>query len=120
MKQENCTFCEGTGQIVSSTTISGFKTCDCIIISQEEHKQETTRTMKTAVEWLAEQMLWNEFHNPYLEQAKEMEKEEKGYSKEDLFKILLDFVAFPHHDMEPRGSIIERYLNELSNKKLNN
>jgi hypothetical protein len=31
--------------------------------------------MKTAVEWLAEQMLWNEFHNPYLEQAKEMEKE---------------------------------------------
>ena len=32
--------------------------------------------MKTAVEWLAEQMLWNEFHNPYLEQAKEMEKEQ--------------------------------------------
>jgi hypothetical protein len=29
---------------------------------------------QTAVEWLAEQMLWNEFHNPYLEQAKEMEK----------------------------------------------
>jgi hypothetical protein len=54
------------------------------------------------------------------EQAKEMEKEQKGYSKEDLFKILLDFVAFPHHDMEPRGSIIERYLNELSKKKLNN
>jgi len=49
-----------------------------------------------------------------------MEKEQKVYSKEDLFKILLDFVAFPHHDMEPRGSIIERYLNELSKKKLNN
>ena len=28
---------------------------------------------QTAVEWLAEQMLWNEFHCPYLEQAKEME-----------------------------------------------
>ncbi len=55
-----------------------------------------------------------------LENAKEMEKEQKGYIKEDLFKILLDFVAFPHHDMEPRGSIIERYLNELSKKKLNN
>jgi prophage tail gpP-like protein len=41
MKQENCTFCEGTGQIVSCTTISGFKTCDCIIIPQEEPKQET-------------------------------------------------------------------------------
>jgi hypothetical protein len=37
-KQENCTFCEGTGQIVSSTTISRFKTCDCIIIPQEELK----------------------------------------------------------------------------------
>ena len=39
-KQEyvKCTFCEGTGQIVSSTTISGFKTCDCIIMPQEEPK----------------------------------------------------------------------------------
>jgi hypothetical protein len=78
--------------------------------------------MKTAVEWLIEQLgieglvwLQEEF-----EQAKEMEKEQKGYSREDLFKILLDFVAFPHHDMEPRGSIIERYLNELNKKKLNN
>jgi hypothetical protein len=41
---------------------------------------------QTAVEWLAEQMLWNEFHNPYLEQAKAMEKEQivmayhNGYS----------------------------------------
>jgi hypothetical protein len=31
---------------------------------------------QTAVEWLAEQMLWDEFHNPYLKQAKEMEKEQ--------------------------------------------
>lgn len=31
----------------------------------------------TAVEWLAKQMLWNEFHNPYLEQAKEIEKQQK-------------------------------------------
>jgi len=30
----------------------------------------------TAIDWLAEQMLWNEFHNPYLEKAKEMEKEQ--------------------------------------------
>jgi len=42
-KQENCTFCNGTGQIVSSTTISGFKTCDCIIISQEEPKHISTK-----------------------------------------------------------------------------
>jgi hypothetical protein len=38
------------------------------------------------------------------------------YSEEDLFKILIDFVAFPHDHMEPRGSIIERYLKELKNK----
>jgi hypothetical protein len=31
---------------------------------------------QTAVEWLAEQMLWNEFHCPYLEQAKEIEKQQ--------------------------------------------
>jgi|694.fasta_scaffold05151_20 hypothetical protein len=38
-QEEPCSFCEGTGQIVSSTTISGFKTCDCINILQEEPKQ---------------------------------------------------------------------------------
>ena len=32
---------------------------------------------QTAVDWLAEQMLWNEFHCPYLEKAKEMDKEQK-------------------------------------------
>jgi tRNA(His) 5'-end guanylyltransferase len=88
---------------------------------------------QTAVEWLETRAEEREKNNPNesaywhlkqlqkdFDQAKEMEKEQKVYSKEDLFKILLDFVAFPHHDMEPRGSIIERYLNELSKKKLNN
>jgi hypothetical protein len=79
--------------------------------------------MKTAVEWLIDELYKQgiSLYTPELiAEAKEMEKEQKGYSREDLFKILLDFVAFPHHDMEPRGSIIERYLNELSKKKLNN
>lgn len=31
---------------------------------------------QTAVEWLAEQMMHPEIHNPYIEQAKEMEKEQ--------------------------------------------
>jgi len=44
------------------------------------------------------------------------QEQERMYSEEDLFKILLDFVAFPHDHMEPRGSIIERYLKELKNK----
>jgi len=34
---------------------------------------------KTAVEWLAEKMLFNEFHNPYLEKAKEMERQQIIY-----------------------------------------
>jgi len=52
-KQEyvKCTFCEGTGQIVSSTTISGFKTCDCINITQEEPQQES---LDAAHEWVFE------------------------------------------------------------------
>jgi len=39
---------------------------------------------QTAVEWLSEQMLWNEFHCPYLEQAKEIEKQqiEDAYSSD--------------------------------------
>ena len=40
---------------------------------------------KTAVEWLAEQMLWNEFHNPYLEKAKEINKEQIMNSFADGF-----------------------------------
>ena len=45
--------------------------------SQEKNKEVTMSNKKqTAVEWLAEQMLWNEFHCPYLEQAKEMEKQQ--------------------------------------------
>ena len=78
--------------------------------------------MRTAVEFYREELnaLVSFKESKYkteqeiFEQAKEMEKQRQGYSEEDLFKILLDFVAFPHHDMEPRGSIIERYLNELS------
>jgi hypothetical protein len=31
---------------------------------------------QTAIEWLVEQMLYPEFANPYIEQAKEMEKEQ--------------------------------------------
>lgn len=46
MKQENCTFCEGTGQIVSSTTISGFKTCDCKLIKLQAKRMYNEEDMK--------------------------------------------------------------------------
>ena len=43
----------------------------------------------TAVEWLAEQMLWNEFHCPYLEEAKQMEENQ-----------MIDFALFRDHYLE--------------------
>jgi len=58
--------------------------------------------------------LANSAKQDFIEGAKWQQK--RRYSEEDLFKILLDFVAFPHDHMEPRGSIIERYLKELKNK----
>ena len=51
-------------------------------------KRKTIMEKKqTAVEWLAEQMMHPEIHNPYIEQAKQMEKEQReqdfieGYKK---------------------------------------
>jgi hypothetical protein len=38
------------------------------------------------------------------------------YSEKQLFKILLDFVEFPHDHNEGRGSIINRFLKELKKK----
>lgn len=39
------------------------------------------------------------------------------YNEDELFQILMDFVEFSHDHMEPRGSIITRFLEELKNKK---
>jgi hypothetical protein len=59
---------------------------------------------QTAVEWLAEQMLWNEFHTPYLEQAKEMEKQQII----DAYKTFLD-TTLPNE-------VYEEHYNETFNK----
>jgi uncharacterized UBP type Zn finger protein len=48
---------------------------------------------QTAVEWLAEQMQHPEMFNPYIEQAKEMEKQQQGYSEEDMQSFALQCVA---------------------------
>ena len=67
---------------------------------------------QTAVEWLAEQMLWNEFHNPYLEQAKAMEKEQivmayhNGYS---------DAIQSEPKQYEPEQYYKENYDNSHTN-----
>jgi hypothetical protein len=39
---------------------------------------------QTAVEWLAEYMMHPSNYNPYIERAKEIEKQQQGYSEEDL------------------------------------
>lgn len=38
----------------------------------------------TAVEWLIERLMNNQVDNKMLEQAKELEKQQKGYSEEDM------------------------------------
>jgi hypothetical protein len=60
---------------------------------------------QTAVEWLAEQMLWNEFHNPYLEKAKEMEKEQI----ENAFK---DGAFYPGYELQAEQYYWENYKNK--------
>jgi hypothetical protein len=49
-------------------------------------------------------------------QAAERAQTSRMYSEEELFKILLDFVEFPHDHNEGRGSIINRFLMELKKK----
>jgi hypothetical protein len=81
MKQENCTFCEGTGQIVSCTTISGFKTCDCIIIPQEEPKQETLEEAVNAFKKT----------NVYTNEIKQ--KQERSYSEEEAGELVYNIIG---------------------------
>ena len=58
---------------------------------------------QTAVEWLAEQMLWNEFHNPYLEKAKEMEKEQMNEAYKEGYFVLPRDVDFKKYYEETYG-----------------
>jgi len=59
---------------------------------------------KTAVEWLAEQMQHPEIFNPYIEQAKELEKEQQGYSEEEVIELLQK--ALIHKDDGETGSLV--------------
>ena len=58
----------------------------------------------TAVEWLAEQMLWNEFHCPYLEEAKQMEENQMIdfalFRYDYLEKQMIYFALFRDHYLE--------------------
>lgn len=96
----------GTG-IEPTTDESGNTHYNFKATMKEEPKQ-------TAVEWLAEQMLWNEFHNPYLDQAKEMEKQHKGYSEEIV--DILDNVRYWETCPNSYKVVIERFIEQFKNK----
>jgi hypothetical protein len=63
----------------------------------------------TAVEWLAEQMMHPSIHNPYIEQAKEMEKQEITKAFDAGFKD-------NSHYQNPNYRDSEQYYNETFNK----
>ena len=73
---------------------------------------------KTAVDWLFHQ-LWEEPKDKFtwyaiLKQAKEMEKNQKGYSKEDVLKAG-EIGEINHHDYKHIVSLLDeaRELNNL-------
>jgi hypothetical protein len=59
----------------------------------------------TAVEWLSVQMLWNEFHNPYLEQAKEMEAQ-KQQKYDEMLAMLEECFRFTKRVQDPATSAL--------------
>jgi hypothetical protein len=63
----------------------------------------------TAVEWLAEQMLHPESFNPYIEQAKAMERRQIA----DAMMYALDEDG---HSLQWRTKFVEKYYTETYNK----
>jgi hypothetical protein len=66
----------------------------------------------TAVEWLAEQMLHPEKHNPYIEKAKEIEKKQQGYSEEDLEEAFIAGGNSQIEEDDAYGSAYTKYMKE--------
>jgi hypothetical protein len=75
---------------------------------------------QTAVEWLAEQMMHPSIHNPYIEQAKEMEKEQKGYSEEEVLEQLNILMSLPSSTLDKftdkNGDITLKWFEQFKNK----
>jgi hypothetical protein len=81
-KEEICSFCDGTGQVVSSTTISRFKTCDCKIIP----KQETT--LEEGFDRIYKELDYREFDFGSFKIGVEWQQE-RSYSEEEVLAILV-------------------------------
>jgi hypothetical protein len=77
---------------------------------------------KTAVEWLAEQMMHPSIYNPYIEQAKEMEKQQIIDACEKMYSEAIDsFITeikteFIHENWDYLDFIKERVIEQFKNK----
>ena len=73
---------------------------------------------QTAVEWLAEQMQHPELHNPYIEQAKAMEREQikesykAGFNLRDSFNWECDAPWDTKEDLKHNEQEFDKYYNE--------
>ena len=72
----------------------------------------------TAVEWLVEKLDQNFDYvsDTLIEQAKEMEKEQQGYSKEDLISFY-NFIE--NYQLRKFGNVWRRITNDPKDKPLN-
>lgn len=79
----------------------------------------TIKRQETAVEWLYEELTNNFFDikksKEAFEQAKEMEKEQKGYSDEDMINFV-EFVSKYYSDDLMENSTIYELLEQFKNK----
>jgi len=121
-QEKICSFCDGTGQVVSSTTISRFKTCDCKMIPQKELKQENDYTallkpVGTKQDSLIEKM------KPLQEQwQKDMDKslqqqDKNKYNEEDMEKAFRVGFNVGYNDEEsPSYLTFEEWIKEYKKK----
>jgi hypothetical protein len=83
---------------------------DCREVSKNGNNETVTDGHGlTAVEWLAEQMLHPESFNPYIEQAKAMERRQIA----DAMMYALDEDG---HSLQWRTKFVEKYYTETYNK----
>jgi galactose-1-phosphate uridylyltransferase len=79
---------------------------------------------QTAVEWLEEQLNKNNeilfISDDLLEQAKEMEKEQKGYSEEEVLEQLNILMSLPSSTLDKftdkNGNITLKWFEQFKNK----
>jgi len=109
-QEEPCSFCKGTGQTVSSTTISGFTTCDCINFPQEEPKQDPLE--EAAKEYSKRHLDVSGNLGKYLVKAVFQDganyQAERMYSEEEVKRLAFDF----YYDMSRQMGVAENLISE--------